>query len=77
MTTRIAISGMGRIGRLCLRAVFELGRDDIEVVALNNRGRIDTFVHLFKYDSVHGRFNGEVSHDHNSITINGKKIPVL
>lgn len=77
MTTRIAISGMGRIGRLCLRAVFELDRKDIEVVALNNRGRIDAFVHLFKYDSVHGRFNGEVTHDHNSITINGKRIPVL
>ena len=77
MTTRIAISGMGRIGRLCLRAIFELNRTDIEVVAINNRGRIDAFAHLFKYDSVHGRFGGEVSHDHNSITINGKKIPVL
>lgn len=77
MTTRIAISGMGRIGRLCLRAVFELGRKDIEVVALNNRGDIAAMVHLFKYDSLHGRFAGDVSHDVNSITINGKKIPVL
>jgi glyceraldehyde 3-phosphate dehydrogenase len=77
MTVRIAISGMGRIGRLCLRAVFELARADIEVVAINNRGKIDAFVHLFKYDSVHGRFGGEVSHDDKSISINGKRIPIL
>lgn len=77
MKTRIAISGMGRIGRLALRAVFELNRTDIDVAAINNRGNIASFVHLFKYDSVHGRFNGDVSHDANSITINGTRIPVL
>jgi len=77
MTTRIAISGTGRIGRLCIRAPFETGRTDIEIVAINSRGKLDALVHLLKYDSVHGRFGGTITHDENSITINGKKIPVL
>lgn len=77
MKTRIAISGTGRIGRLCIRAVFEEKRSDIEIAAINSRGKLDALVHLLKYDSVHGRFNADVSHDENSITINGMKIPVL
>jgi len=77
MTLRIAISGTGRIGRLCIRAPFETGRTDIEIVAINSRGKLDALVHLLKYDSVHGRFGGTITHDDNSITINGKKIPVL
>ncbi len=77
MTTRIAISGTGRIGRLCIRAPFETGRTDIEIAAINSRGKLDALVHLLKYDSVHGRFNADVSYDEHSITINGKKIPVL
>lgn len=76
MTTRIAISGMGRIGRLCLRAVFELGRKDIEIVALNHRSDIDVLVHLLKYDSVHGRFNFDVKRDGEAIIVNGLRIPV-
>ncbi len=60
MTTRVAISGFGRIGRLVARTIIESGRDDIELVAVNNRGPIDTAAHLFKYDSVHGRFPYDV-----------------
>lgn len=75
--TRIAISGTGRIGRLCIRAPFETGRNDIEIAAINSRGSLDTLVHLLKYDSVHGRFNGTITHDDKAITINGTRIPVL
>jgi len=56
MTVRVAISGFGRIGRLVLRAIAESGRKDIKVVAVNNRAPIDTAVHLFRYDSTHGRY---------------------
>ena len=60
MAVRVAISGFGRIGRLVARTIIESGRDDIELVAVNNRGPIDTAAHLFKYDSVHGRFPYDV-----------------
>lgn len=56
MTIRIAINGMGRIGRCIFRAVSELRRDDIELVAINGPAPIEKHVHLLKYDSVHGRF---------------------
>jgi len=60
MTVRVAINGFGRIGRLVLRSIVEHGRKDIEVVAINDLGPIDTFAHLLRYDSVHGRFPHEV-----------------
>jgi glyceraldehyde 3-phosphate dehydrogenase len=60
MTVRVAINGFGRIGRLVLRAYAEANRQDIEVVAINNRSELKGAAHLFKYDSVHGRFPGEV-----------------
>ncbi|HWA44788.1 MAG TPA: type I glyceraldehyde-3-phosphate dehydrogenase [Hypericibacter adhaerens] len=60
MTVRVAINGFGRIGRLVLRAVLESGRKDIEVVALNDLGPVETNAHLLRYDTVHGRFPGEV-----------------
>lgn len=60
MAIRVAINGFGRIGRHILRAIAESGRTDIEVVALNDLGSIKTTAHLFKYDSVHGRYDGEV-----------------
>jgi len=64
MTVRVAINGFGRIGRLVLRSIIEHDRQDIEVVAINDLGPIDTFAHLLRYDSVHGRFPGEVTvHD--------------
>ncbi len=61
MTVRVAINGFGRIGRLVLRSIVEHARRDIEVVAINDLGPIDSFAHLLRYDSVHGRFPGEVT----------------
>jgi glyceraldehyde 3-phosphate dehydrogenase len=60
MTVSVAINGFGRIGRNVLRAIIESGRTDIEVVALNDLGPVETNAHLIRYDSVHGRFPGEV-----------------
>ncbi len=60
MAVRVAINGFGRIGRNVLRAIIESGRKDIEVVAINDLGPVETNAHLFRFDSVHGRFNGEV-----------------
>jgi glyceraldehyde 3-phosphate dehydrogenase len=60
MALRVAINGFGRIGRLVLRSIFEFGRRDIEVVAINDLGPIETNAHLFRYDSTHGRFPGRV-----------------
>jgi glyceraldehyde 3-phosphate dehydrogenase len=60
MTVKVAINGFGRIGRNVLRAIIESGRKDIEVVALNDLGPVETNAHLLRYDSVHGRFPGEV-----------------
>ncbi|MEL7546686.1 MAG: type I glyceraldehyde-3-phosphate dehydrogenase [Pseudomonadota bacterium] len=55
MAVRVAINGFGRIGRLVLRSILEHGRDDIEVVAINDLGPVETNAHLLQYDSVHGR----------------------
>ena len=60
MAVRVAINGFGRIGRNVLRAIIESGRKDIEVVAINDLGPVETNAHLFRFDAVHGRFNGEV-----------------
>lgn len=67
MTVRVAINGFGRIGRNVLRAIIESGRTDIEVVAINDLGPVETNAHLLRYDSVHGRFPGEVKVGENSI----------
>jgi glyceraldehyde 3-phosphate dehydrogenase len=61
MTVRVAINGFGRIGRNILRAIVESGRTDIEVVAINDLGPVETNAHLLRYDSVHGRFPAEVT----------------
>ncbi len=74
MSVRVAINGFGRIGRLCLRALIESGRDDIEVVAINDLGPVDTNAHLLKYDSVHGVLPAEVSATDEAIVINGRAI---
>ena len=60
MAVRVAINGFGRIGRLALRAALESGRDDVEIVAINDLGSPEVNAHLLQYDSVHGRFPGEV-----------------
>lgn len=60
MTVNVAINGFGRIGRNILRAIVESGRRDIRVVAINDLGPVETNAHLLRFDSVHGRFPGEV-----------------
>ncbi len=60
MAVRVAINGFGRIGRLVLRAIVESGRKDLEVVAVNDLGPIETNAHLLRHDSVHGKFPHEV-----------------
>ena len=61
MAVRVAINGFGRIGRNILRAIIESGRTDIEVVAINDLGPVETNAHLIRFDSVHGRFPGTVT----------------
>ena len=72
---KVAINGFGRIGRICLRTL--LLKPGIDVVAINDLTDTATLAHLFKYDSVHRRFNGTVTHDVNNIIINGIKIKVF
>ena len=76
MTVKVAINGFGRIGRNVLRAIVEAGRTDIEVVAINDLGPVETNAHLLRYDSVHGRFPAEVAVEGDDIVINGKRIRV-
>ena len=76
MTTRVGINGFGRIGRNFFRAAIEQGAD-IEVVAVNDLTDNKTLAHLLKYDSIMGRFNGEVSYDDEGIIVDGKHIKVL
>ena len=74
MTLKIAINGFGRIGRLVLRCL--LNTPGVEVVAVNDIVPADNLAYLFKYDSVHGRFKGEVSAEDHNIVVNGKSIRV-
>ncbi len=76
MAVKVAINGFGRIGRNVLRGIVESGRTDIEVVAINDLGPVETNAHLLRYDSVHGRFPAEVTVDGDNIVINGKSIRV-
>jgi len=69
MAVKIAINGFGRIGRLVLRALIESGRTDVIPAAINDLGSVEANAHLFRYDSVHGRFPGEVHVDGQTITI--------
>ena len=76
MTTKVAINGFGRIGRNILRAIIESGRGDIEVVAINDLGPVETNAHLVRYDSVHGRFPGTVTVDGDTIDVGRGPIKV-
>src|SRR3990167_5669761 len=76
MTVRVPINGFGRIGRLVLRSIVEHARRDIEVVAINDLGPVETNAHLLRYDSVHGRFPGMVTIDGDSIDVGLGKIKV-
>ncbi|GGK27651.1 type I glyceraldehyde-3-phosphate dehydrogenase [Salinarimonas ramus] len=76
MTVKVAINGFGRIGRNILRAIAESGRTDIQVVAINDLGPVETNAHLLRYDSVHGRFPGTVTVDGDTIDVGTGPIKV-
>ncbi len=78
MTIRVAINGYGRIGRNILRALYESGkREQIQIVAINDLGDVQINAHLTRFDSVHGRFSGEVSIDGDDLVVNGDTIRIL
>ncbi|MGB1403634.1 MAG: type I glyceraldehyde-3-phosphate dehydrogenase [Porticoccaceae bacterium] len=75
---RVAINGYGRIGRSVLRALYESeARDHVQVVAINEPADSKTIAHLTKYDSTHGRFDGDISASEHSLTVNGDSIKIL
>jgi len=74
MTTKLAINGFGRIGRMIMRALVETGRKDLEIVAINDLGPSERLAQLLKYDSVHGPLKAEVTATTDSLEINGTKI---
>jgi len=76
MTIKVAINGFGRIGRLVLRAIVESGRNDVDVVAVNDLGPVETNAHLLRFDSVHGRFPAEVRVDGEFMIVGRHKIKV-
>ena len=78
MPIKVGINGYGRIGRNILRALYEANRQqEIQIVALNDLGDAQTNAHLTRYDTVHGKFKGEVKVDGDSLVINGDRIKVL
>lgn len=77
MAIRVGINGFGRIGRQVVRAAKEQGVADLDFVAVNDLTDTKTLAHLFKYDSVHRTYSGDVSHDAGTITIDGDEIKVL
>jgi glyceraldehyde 3-phosphate dehydrogenase len=78
MTVKVGINGLGRIGRCIFRAISELGYDDVSLVAVNGPAPIETHLHLLKYDSIHGRFNQDLTiADDNSFKLNGKNIKLF
>ena len=76
MAVRVAINGFGRIGRLVLRSILEHKRTDIEVVAINDLGPVETNVHLLKYDSVHGPLNMDVTVDGDTVSVGNQRFKV-
>ena len=76
MTVRVAINGFGRIGRNVLRAIAESGRNDIEVVGINDLGPVETNAHLLRFDCVHGRFPGTVTVKGDTISVGNGAIKV-
>src|ERR1044071_5997581 len=76
MAVRVAINGFGRIGRNVLRAIYESKRTDIEVIAINDLGPVETNAHLLRFDSVHGRFPGEVTVSGDTISLGNGTIKV-
>lgn len=77
MTVKIAINGFGRIGRLVLRSIMESGRNDVSVVAINDLATSEANAHLLKYDTVHGRFPGDVKASEGKLVVNGHEIAMV
>ena len=77
MAYRVAINGFGRIGRLTLRALLEKDLNDLEVVAINDLGKLDSNLHLFKYDSVHGTFTQDINKSSQTVKIGNNDIQFL
>jgi len=77
MAIKLGINGFGRIGRLVFRSILEQGLDNFDIVAVNDLTDAATLAHLFKYDSVHGSYPGEVSIDDNHLVIDGDKFRVF
>ena len=77
MAIRIAINGFGRIGRLVFRALAERRLEDVQVVAINDLGSVEANAHLLKYDSVHGRFDGEITCGPDFMDVGRGKVQVL
>ncbi|MCV6584491.1 MAG: type I glyceraldehyde-3-phosphate dehydrogenase [Marinibacterium sp.] len=76
MTVSVAINGFGRIGRSVLRALVESGRDDIDIVAINDLGPIETNAHLLEFDSVHGRLRADIRVMQDRLIVDGREIRV-
>ena len=74
MTIKIGINGMGRIGRMIVRSIFESKNKNLKIKHINNRSNLETTCKLIKYDSIHGKFNADLEFDHNNLIINKKKI---
>ena len=77
MTVKVGINGYGRIGRNVLRALYESGRKDLKIVAVNDLGPPETNAHLTRYDTVHGKFAGTVAVEGDHMVVNGDRIKVL
>ena len=74
MKIKIGINGMGRIGRMVVRSIFENNNTNIEIKHINNRTSSEACSKLLKYDSIHGKFHAEVGYDNKNLIINKKKI---
>ena len=78
MGIKVAINGYGRIGRQVLRAIYDYNlQDQLEVVAVNASGSLETNAHLTKFDTVHGRFNADISHDATHLHHQRPQNPIL
>ena len=77
MSIKLGINGFGRIGRLCFRAILERDEHNFDIVGVNDLTDAETLATLFKYDTVHGQFPGEVSLDGDALVVNGDRFPVF
>ena len=77
MSIKIAINGFGRIGRMVLRSIIENNREDLEVVAINNRASSEISSFLLKHDTIHGKLKAKINHLEKSIEVNGEKISLI